>query len=134
MKHAVVRIELILRIMGSVLLVAAFFAFRLMPADFRGDRLLEAAASNHDTEVKLFLWLGADVNYSSGNGTALHQAAFHGNVGLVSYLLEHGALVDAPAKSGVTPLWQARERGQPAVEQVLLAHGANPNTSQMLGR
>jgi ankyrin repeat protein len=106
-------------------------AFRLMPADFRSRRLLNAAAENNTTKIKALLWLGADVNFSTGSGTALHGAAYNGNIPLMTFLIEHGATVDQAAKFGITPLWEARMNHQLAAEQLLLAHGANPDTSHI---
>lgn len=113
------------------LLLLAAGAFRLLPADFRGRRLLNAAAENDTTKVKLLLHFGADVNFTTGAGTALHGAAYNGNIDLMTFLIEHGADIDQAAKFGITPLWEARHNHQTAAEQLLLAHGANPDTSHI---
>ena len=130
MKRTVRTASLVMATLVVLLLLAAG-VFRLMPSDFRGNRLLNAAAENNTTKVKLLLWLGADVNFSYGGGTALHGAAYNGNIPLMTFLLQHGATVDAAAKFGITPLWEARINHQLAAEQLLIAHGANPDTSHI---
>jgi len=130
MKRIVRAIFLLGAAVVALLLLAAG-AFRLLPADFRGRRLLDAAAANDTTKIKVLLRLGADVNYTTGGGTALHGAAYNGNIELMTFLIEHGAAVDQAAKFGITPLWEARHNNQTAAEQLLLAHGANPDTSRI---
>ena len=64
-----------------------------------------------------------------GTGGALHGAASTGNLKLMRFLLRHGADVNATVKFGITPLWEARRKGQREAESLLLANGANPDTS-----
>jgi ankyrin repeat protein len=113
------------------LLVIAVALFRLTPADFKGHRLINAARDGDVLRVKLLLALGADINYSTGGGGALHAASSHGNSKLVRFLLDHGAKVDLRAKFGVTPLYEARFAKHSDVELLLLSHGANPDTSHI---
>jgi ankyrin repeat protein len=62
------------------------------------------AESDAIEAVKLCLEGGADVNVSNDNGeTALHAAVVRGP-GVVKFLAEHGAKMDAKDKSGRTPL------------------------------
>jgi ankyrin repeat protein len=53
--------------------------------------------------VQYFISLGADVNAQDKLGyTALHGAAFIGNLQVIQYLVDHGAKTDAKTKSGDT--------------------------------
>lgn len=103
----------------------------IVSADKRGKWLREAAWTDHTVRAKLLVWLGTDVNYATGSGSALHGAAYKGNIELMSFLIRHGAVVDQPAKYGVTALWWARKNKQSEAEKLLLAHGANPDTSHI---
>lgn len=58
--------------------------------------------------------------------TALHHAATQGLYEVAAILIDRGAVVDAPARSGATPLILAARSGQWKVGHLLLAHGANP--------
>src|SRR5687768_14743697 len=95
-----------------ILLPIVFFWFAwTVSADKRGRWLLEAAWTNNLPRAKLLIWLGTNVNYSTGSGTALHGAAYQGNneMGnneMITFLLRHGAAVDQRAKFGITPLWE----------------------------
>jgi uncharacterized protein len=113
------------------ILVVAVTLFRLTPADFKGHRLINAARDGDILRVRLLLVLGADINYSTGSGSALHAASGDGNIKLMRFLLAHGATVNMPAKFGVTPLYEAREAKHSEAELLLLSHGANPDTSHI---
>ena len=109
----------------------AFFVWTLS-ADKRGRWLSEAAWSDETTKTKILILLGTDINSPPhGCESALHGAAYRGNIELMRFLLRRGAIVDQEAKFGVTPLWLARQNHQFAAEQLLLAHGANPDTSHI---
>lgn len=55
--------------------------------------------------LKLCEELGLNVNAATDNGTtALHGAALRGADSIVKFLVEKGAKLDAPEKSGLTPL------------------------------
>ena len=117
----------------AILLPIAFlgwFAWTIS-AEKRGRWLQEAAWTNDLSTAKILIWIGTDVNFSTGSGTALHGAAYHGNIEMITFLLQHGAAVDQPAKFNETPLWRARSNKQSAAEQLLIAHGANPDTSHI---
>lgn len=53
-------------------------------------------------------------------------AAARSDVGMVTWLLEHGATVDAPTYTGQTPLDVATMLGHQAVADVLVKNGAKP--------
>ena len=94
------------------------------------------AAMRSETETVLDLInSGADVNGMQSDGaTALHWAAYHGNIALVAALLEAGADPSAANRNGSTPMWLATERGETAVITTLLEAGADPNELMPLGR
>jgi ankyrin repeat protein len=71
---------------------------------------------------------GADVNGPDGLGrTALLEAAWNGNAGIVNYLLERGANPNAADRSGFTPIMRAVEGGHGDVVGALIAKGADVN-------
>ena len=118
---------------AAVVLLAflAAGAFRLLRSDLRGHRLLNAARDCNIPRARLFLFLGSDVNYATGGGTALHFAAMRGDTALMEFLLRHGANPNFAAKWSVTPLYYARTYNHPDAERILLAHGASPDTSHI---
>jgi ankyrin repeat protein len=68
-----------------------------------------------------------DVNYvveGDNSSTALHYAAGDGNLDMVTFLLDKGALVDERLANGPTPLYLAASRGHEAVARLLLVNGA----------
>jgi ankyrin repeat protein len=117
--------------MVVLLALLARGAFRLLPPEFAGNRLLNAARDGNIPRARLLLLLGSDVNYSTNSGTALHLAAGRGDTALLEFLLRHGANPNSTAKFSVTPLYYARIYGHPAAERILLACGANPDTSHI---
>ncbi len=101
-------------------------------AAMRGDvdavrRLLDASADVNGRP--------ADVNARQGDGaTALHWAAYGGDVELARLLIDAGADPAAANRNGSTPLWLAATNGDTAMIQTLLDAGADPNESLPLGR
>jgi ankyrin repeat protein len=67
--------------------------------------------------------------------TALHLAAFFGQLEVAAVLLEHGAAVDARAgnPSHVQPLHSAAAGGHAAIAALLLERGADPDARQQGG-
>jgi len=99
---------------------------------FGGGRtpLMWAAFRGNEGLVKLLLARGAQVNDFTLLGSALSQAAWAGNPRVSRILLEAGAQVDQrDLVANYTPLhWAASsERPDPALTQLLLARGADPN-------
>jgi ankyrin repeat protein len=89
-------------------------------AAYRGDLVI----------LKLLLDAGAEVNAPGMLGTALAQAAWGDQTEAARLLIERGAKVDlAGPMDGYTPLhWAASsEEGRPALVNLLLSHGADPN-------
>jgi ankyrin repeat protein len=89
----------------------------------------------NNAEVRRLVQAGADANLPQADGaTALHWAAYHGDVGLALLLLEAGADVAAANRNGSTPLWLAASRGDAAIIEALLKGGADANEQLPLGR
>lgn len=126
-----IRATLLLITAALALALLAAGAFRLLPKDFQGRRLFGALRGGHTTQARLLVWLGTDPNFQTGSGSAMHYAAATGDVALMQFLFNHGAIVDSAVKFGVTPLYEARRNHQPEAERFLLAHGANPDTSHI---
>ena len=71
----------------------------------------------------------ADVDRAvPGGTTALHEAAWSGDVACLQLLLAvEGVVVDQADDDGATPLRTACEKGREACARLLVAHGADPN-------
>lgn len=65
--------------------------------------------------------------------TALHHAAYAGHVEIVELLLEAGAVVDALALNGATPLMRAIQSSRLSCVDVLLKAGADVNVVNKTG-
>jgi ankyrin repeat protein len=92
--------------------------------------LMWAAARNDLAMMKLLLKAGARVNEQEAFGTALTQAAWMDRHAAAELLLKRGAEVNAKEfMSGFTALhWAASsDNSSPALVNLLLKHGANPN-------
>lgn len=89
--------------------------------------LLDAARFNQQAAVAALIASGADVNEQGRQGdTALHWAAFNGNIEIVRTLVDAGANVNDPLANGNTPLHLAAFKGHAAVVERLLGGGADP--------
>jgi ankyrin repeat protein len=87
----------------------------------------DAAMSGDADRVVALLRSGADVNAAQGDGmTALHWAAYNGQVELVETLLEAGATTQVVTRIGsYTPLHHAARNGFADVVEALIAAGAD---------
>ena len=110
---------------------ALWIGARFSTVERRGWRLFEASLRGDLLAIKFMVWLGTDVNYVTGSGGAMHGAAFTGRTDIMEFLYRHGAQIDAPAKFGVTPLYEAHMYHQPAAERWLIAHGASTDFSHI---
>ena len=95
----------------------------------------DAAMQRDNAGVAALLETGADVNLAQADGaTALHWAAYHGNVSLAGLLLDADADPSAVNRNGSTPLWLAASHGDAAMVEALLEGGADANEELPLGR
>ncbi len=99
-------------------------------ADSRGRRLLSAATIGDWKLARRLLKAGVphasrDQVAGSEGETALHKAAFAGNINVIKALLVAGAQVDARDKRGETPLLQACYGKQREAARLLLVRGAD---------
>ena len=99
--------------------------------------LFEAAALGRVGRVEeLVAAAPGGVSAESSDGfTALHLAAFFGQLEAAAVLLEHGAAPDAVAGNGslLRPLHSAAAGGHAAIVGLLLERGADPNARQQGG-
>jgi ankyrin repeat protein len=73
--------------------------------EFEDDRFVTASRKARLETARLLVELGADVNAVGENGwTALHGAAYTGSDGILQFLVENGANLNAKDRFGQTPL------------------------------
>ena len=97
---------------------------------------------SHEELVRYFLDKGVDPNAQGSCGfclgdcgcTALHAAAFQAGKGVLSLLIERGAVVDARDPGGLTPLFHAALGGNAEAAAFLIAKGADVHARDKSGR
>src|ERR1051326_3382117 len=112
--------------------VALSFAYVATAAD---TRLSEAAMDGDRNTVLSLLAQNVDVNFPQGDGsTALHWAAYHGDLELTRALLKAGARVNVLTRIDAnTPLYMAAQNGNAAVIEELLKAGASARETNKNG-
>ena len=102
------------------------------PAD---TRVADAAMMRDAEAVRGLIRQAVDVNSAQGDGmTALHWAAFNGDVELAQPLLYAGANVEATTRLGAyTPLYLASKHGHSSIVEMLLQAGSNPEKTDVAG-
>jgi ankyrin repeat protein len=94
--------------------------------------LISAVMFNHTNTVYSMVNNGADVNYMNNNTvTPLRVASRNGNMDIVRFLLDHGAIVQTP--NYVNALDEAAREGHIDVASELLDRGADPSRVDSVG-
>jgi ankyrin repeat protein len=120
---------------GRVTAVALALFFGCAGLALAQTEVADAAMKRNSAEVRRLVQSGADVKAAQADGaTALHWAAYHGDLELAELLLKAGADVAATNRNGSTPMWLAASRGDGKMIGKLLEHGANANEELPLGR
>jgi len=96
--------------------------------------IVQAAKARDAAMVRSLLKQRADVNAAESDGaTALHWAAYHGDLEIADLLIAAGAHIDRTNDLSITPLALASENGHTAVVERLLSRAANPNIASETG-
>lgn len=131
LEHAALPDASRLSLARSCQLSRAAYARRGGIADGHGNTPLHWAAFKNETAcVSLLLQYNADPNaraHPSG-WTPLHDAAYSNATETIGLLVDAGALVDARANSGATPLCFAAQEDASRAAEILLERGANLTT------
>lgn len=103
---------------------------------FNWTALMVAASKGHGECVRLLLAHGADPNVQDTYGwTPLMRAVYGNKRAAAAALLEHDRVaLEMRDERGATALHVAVERGHPALVAALLAHGADPGSTDDAGR
>jgi len=114
------------------------FAKRLLqhgaPVDAEDEKgwtpLIYAAKAGNEELVHMLIAKGADVNHRTSTeigSTALIFAVEGSSMKILRDFLDHGAVVDAPGRNGMTPFIYAAAHGRIEAAKLLLARGADIN-------
>ena len=117
-----------------LLLLATSAAACAQPSDPPGELLNAAVAAGDSVEVKRLLASGISVEEPGGGDWAsppLVEASKRGHADLVRLLLRKGAAVNAESSGRVTALHRVKTA---EIAGILLAHGADLEARQLLGR
>jgi CHAT domain-containing protein/tetratricopeptide (TPR) repeat protein len=104
---------------------------KFLNANQKAEELYRAINQERFADARHLLEDGAGVNYTDSGDfpntglTALHWAAFYGQLDLVRELLDRGADLDASDVMGRTPLVCAAMTGHSPVVELLLERGSN---------
>ncbi|XP_063044444.1 GA-binding protein subunit beta-1 isoform X2 [Engraulis encrasicolus] len=97
-----------------------------------GKKLLDAARSGQDDEVRILMANGAPFTTDWLGTSPLHLSAQYGHYSTTEVLLRAGVSRDARTKVDRTPLHMAASEGHASIVEVLLKHGADVNAKDML--
>ena len=108
-----------------------------LPKDRWSEYLFSPVLNMHDDELaikltNLLLANGADLNYRDRFGNTALFGSF--NIKAAMILVEHGADIEARNYSGETPLFYNTKEYETSLGNFLLKNGANPFTTDNLGR
>ena len=98
----------------------------LSDEDELADEIVEWSRQNDLLRVQCCIALGLDIDSKNiQSGSALHWAAFNGNIEIVSCLLDAGANLNALSNNQSTPLFTASMKGHFDIVKKLVERGAN---------
>uniref|UniRef100_A0AAY4DV38 GA-binding protein subunit beta-1 n=1 Tax=Denticeps clupeoides TaxID=299321 RepID=A0AAY4DV38_9TELE len=97
-----------------------------------GKKLLDAARTGQDDEVRILMANGAPFTTDWLGTSPLHLSAQYGHYSTTEVLLRAGVSRDARTKVDRTPLHMAASEGHARIVEVLLKHGADVNAKDML--
>jgi ankyrin repeat protein len=124
MAHRIGETAVLLLLISSTALAAK------TPATQASIHDLELAVSRNDVRlIRDLINKGANPN----ERFQLHRAVMFNHLEACSVLLKGGAEVELKDDDGLTPLMLAAQRGEPAIIKLLLAAGANPETTDPAG-
>jgi cytochrome c len=103
--------------------------FCLIPVTSQAAAIHDAAKKGDIAAIAAALDAGANVNESDGLAAPLHYAVNRQHLDAAKLLIERGADVNAVSKIGGTPLMAAVAKNRLEFITLLLAHGANPNST-----
>ena len=115
---------------ASKVLLKEFFSQDIIDCEVSWIQLHAACFENNMQKVQILVENNADVNHVSSIGyTALLIACKHKNMGMVKYLLEHGAgqTINNVSVEGFSSLTVACAMGSVDLTEILLDNGADPN-------
>ena len=98
-----------------------------------GHELVIASSAGHDTEIRILVNLGADVNFMSRGNIPLTAASKRGQLETVKILLKYGARINEPDRGGETALMKAASTGNPDIVRLLVERGADLNIRSSAG-
>lgn len=87
--------------------------------------LILAAYRNNSKCVEFLLSSGANVNYCSPEGTALHAVCYKGNIEIATLLLKNNQSINVLNSRGTTCLIYAVQSGNIELVKLLLDRGAD---------
>ena len=98
--------------------------------DGLGSTALWHAVDNNDFDIVNTVLKAPNCDIAAKDNlgmTALHVAAVHGNMKILSALMKQGAVVDCQHVQGSTPLFIPCSGGHVLIVKFFLQHGADPN-------
>ena len=120
------------------LAIALWIILTLIPllfvlAQWRHHELVIASSAGHDTEIRILVSLGADVNFMSRGNIPLTADSKRGQLETVKLLLEYGARIDETTRGGETALMKAASTGNADIVRLLVGRGADLNIRSSAG-
>lgn len=100
-----------------------------------GQSFMHDLAREGDTlSAEVIMLAGGEIDFPDDEGRRpLHEAAFFGRIDMVKFLVQNGAVIDAPLHPfGYTALYYAVQEGHHEIASWLLAQGARRDVTDRL--